>query len=129
MPFVAILIQQMPAIVAGITALFRSRHPSAPLPSDAQIIEALQAVMSGRHDASPLVALAAEQLPAIQAAVLKLWSEKRQPAEVQEGPTQEEMLDAWEEAFRAACRADITKDDELLAEVARRRRANQGKNV
>lgn len=115
MPLVAILIQQMPTIIAGLSSLFRRRHPNVSMPTDAQMIEALQAALSGSHNTGPLVALAAEQLPQIQALIIKLWSERRTPDEVATGPTEDQMMDAFEDSFKEACRAGLAKADAFLA--------------
>lgn len=115
MPFVALLIQQMPNIVAGLAGVFRRRHPTVTVPSDVQMIQALQAALSGSHNAGPLVALAVEQLPQIQDAMITLWRERRQPDEIASGPSEDQMLDAFEASFKEACRASIAKDDAFLA--------------
>jgi hypothetical protein len=45
-PLVAVLIQQMPSIVAFAKALFAQADPTAPLPTDAEVIAAYQAALA-----------------------------------------------------------------------------------
>ena len=45
-PLVAVLIQQMPSIVAFAKALFAHANPSAPLPTDEEVIAAYLAALA-----------------------------------------------------------------------------------